>query len=63
MIPVELLSLTEFLGGCSFSPLDFASLGLGYLCRSSAPGDGLCMWCTEQGQEQSGRGGIELEQW
>lgn len=49
MIPVELLSLTEFLGGCSFSPLDFASLGLGYLCRSGAPGDGFCTWCTDPG--------------
>lgn len=60
-----LLGLSEFLGGCSFSPQDFASFGLGYLCGSSAPGDadawGAIALVTEEGQDQTGRGEIELE--
>ena len=50
-----------------FSPHDLASFGLGYLCRSSAPRHadawGAVTLVTEEGQDQAGRGEIEVEWW
>lgn len=46
-------------------PHKTVSFGLGYWCGSSAPGDadawGAIALVTEEGQDQTGRGEIELE--
>lgn len=54
-----MLSLKEFLEGCRFSPHNFASFGLGCLCRSSALGHAGAWGVVTLAR----RGEIDLEWW